>query len=159
MQKTTRTERHMSAVLDFFLILVPLVLLILFFLSLSLRNRPDTALRYTLRLYPVRTEYAGNVAIGDSLLDAVGKREIGRVVDIEVGPAMTDTYDRESGRMLRVAYPGYASLTLTVEARGREATGGYHIGAFLLYRGEKMHVRLPHLTASGLCTDIRLPQN
>ena len=75
MQKNpSHSERRMLAVLDLFLIVVPLVLLVLFFLALSLRNRPDATFLYTLRLYPVREEYAGNVAIGDSLLDAVGKR-------------------------------------------------------------------------------------
>ncbi len=152
----SRRERRMLATLDFFLIAVPLALLVLFLLALSLRNRPDTALTYTLHLYPIREEYAGNVAVGDSLLDAVGKREIGRVVGLSVSPAMTDSYDREAKKMRRVAYPGYASVTLTVEAQGRATSGGYHIGPFLLYRGEKMHVRLPHLTASGFCTDIRV---
>lgn len=151
----SRRERRMLTALDFFLIAVPLALLVLFFLALSLRNRPDTTLTYTLRLSPIRAEYAGNVAVGDTLLDAVGKREIGRVVALSVAPAMTDAYDREEKRMRRVVYPGYASLTLTVEARGRATTGGYQLGPFLLYRGERVHLRLPHLSASGFCTDIR----
>lgn len=151
----SRSERRMLATLDFFLIAVPLALLVLFILALSLRNRPDTTLVYTLRLFPIRAEYATAAAVGDRLLDAVGKREIGEVIGVSVAPALTDVYDREAKRMTRVPYPGYACLTLTVKARGCAGTGGYHIGPFFLFRGEKLHVRLPHLAAGGYCTDIR----
>ena len=154
-----RRERWTLTLFDIFLFAIPLVLFLLFLFALSPRERADTTLTYTLRLYPIREEYASLVAVGDPLLDAVGKREIGEVLAVTCTPAMTDIYDRNAKEMKRVAYPGYAALTLTVRARGCAEPGGYRLGAYLLFRGEKMHVRLPRLTASGFCTDIRPSPN
>lgn len=156
MQKPpSRTERRLLVILNTLLIALPLVLLLLLFLALQGRSVTDTSLTYTLRLYPIREEYAGNVQVGDTVLDAVGKREIGRVTAVESAPALTDTYDRTQGTMRRVPYPDYASVTVTIRTRARAVSGGYQIGGFLLYRGEKLHVRLPHLVATGVCTDIQ----
>ena len=84
---------------------------------------------------------------------------IGEVVAVERAPALTDTYDRTAKVMRRVPYPGHASVTVTVRTRARTVSGGYQIGAFLLFRGEKLHVRLPQLVASGVCTDIQVVQD
>ena len=153
-KELSRTERVSVTLLNILLILLPLSLLILFLLSLAPRRMTDTSLQYTLRFYPVREEYAGNVQVGDSVLDAVGKCVIGEVTAVERTPAMTESYDRTAGRVRRVPYPGYEAVTVTVSARAQTVQGGYRIGPYLLYRGKKMHVRLPHLTASGFCTEI-----
>ena len=153
-KELSRAERAMLTILNVLLIVLPLSLLLLFILALAPRKITDTTLSYTLRFYPVREEYAGGVTPGDRVLDAVGKREIGEVVAVQRTPAMTDSFDRTEGRVKRVAYPGYESVTVTVRARAKEVEGGYHIGPYLLFRGKKMHVRLPHLTASGFCTEI-----
>ena len=153
-KELSRTERVTLTLLNILLVILPLFLLILFLLALAPRKMTDTNLYYTLRFYPVREEYAGNVAVGDSVLDAVGKRVIGEVTAVERTPAMTESYDRTAGRVRRVPYPGYATVTVMVCARAQTAEGGYQIGPYLLYRGKKMHVRLPHLTASGFCTEI-----
>ena len=65
----SRSERWMLAFLDFFLVAIPLALLILFFLALSLKHRPDTAPSKNLRLYPVCEEYTVRVS------DGVGEME------------------------------------------------------------------------------------
>lgn len=156
MQKPlSRTERRLLVILNTLLIALPLALLLLLFLALQGRNATDTSLTYTLRFYPIRDEYAGNVQVGDAVLDAVGKREIGTVTAVESAPALTETYDRTQNALRRVPYPNYTSVTVTVRARARAVSGGYQIGGFLLYRGGKLHVRLPHLVATGICTDIQ----
>ena len=148
-------ERRMLAILNVLLVLVPILLLLLFLAALRPRSSPDVALTYTLRFYPVREEYAANVRVGDAVLDAVGKRAIGEVIAVERTPAMTESYDRTQGRIRRVPYPHYTSVSVTVRARACPVEGGYQIGPFLLFRGKKMHVRLPQLAASGHCTDIQ----
>lgn len=156
MEKTmSRRERCALTILNILLAVLPFLLLLLFFLALAPRKITDTTLTYTLRFYPVREEYATGATVGDSVLDAVGKREIGEVTAVERAPALTESYDADAGRICRVPYPGYTALTLTVRARAKEVEGGYQIGPYLLFRGKKMHVRLPHLVASGFCTDIQ----
>ena len=150
----SRRERRALTILNILLVVLPLLLLLSFFLALAPRKITDTTLSYTLRFYPVREEYAAGAAVGDSVLDAVGKRVIGEVVAVERSPALTESYDASAGQIRRVPYPGYTAITLTVRARARAVDGGYQIGPYLLFRGKKMHVRLPHLVASGFCTDI-----
>lgn len=148
-------ERRALTILNILLIVLPLLLLLLFFLAMAPRKITDTTLTYTLRFYPVREEYAAGAAVGDSVLDAVGKRVIGEVVAVERTPALTESYDAGAGKLRKVPYPGYTAITLTVRARARTTEGGYQIGPFLLFRGKKMHVRLPHMVATGFCTDIQ----
>lgn len=151
----SRGERRLLAVIDFLFILLPLVFFILLFVLLRVRSTPDTSILYTVRLYPVREEYAADIAVGDRLLDSVQKCEIGEVVSFHRAPAQTEVYDRKEGRMKSRIYPGYETIILTVETLAKTGEGGYQIGPFTLYRGQKLHLRLPHLVASGFCTDIQ----
>lgn len=151
----TRGERRRLAVIDFLFILLPLVFFVLLCVALRARSTPNTNLIYTVRLYPVREEYAAEIAVGDPLLDSVQKCEIGEVLSFSREPAVTETYDRTAGKMKSTVYPGYETITLTVGARARAGEGGYRVGPFILYRGQKLHLRLPHLVASGFCTDIQ----
>ncbi len=152
----SRGERRLVLLVNVLFLVLPLVFFLLLCLGLRARSTPDTVLVYTVRLYPVREEYASVLAIGDRLLDSVQKCEIGEVVSFSRAPAMTETYDRETGRMKRTAYPGYEEILLSVRAQSRATEGGYQIGPFLLFRGQKLHLRLPHLVATGFCTDIQV---
>lgn len=151
----SRGERRLIALVNILFILLPLAFFLLLCLGFRARSTPDATLVYTVRLRPVREEYAAEVAVGDRLLDSVQKCEIGEVVSFSRGPAVTETYDSQEKRMKRTPYPGYETITLTVRAEARTRQGGYQIGPFLLYRGQKLHLRLPHLVASGFCTDIQ----
>ena len=152
---TARGERRLLALINILFVLIPLVFFILLCVGLRVRHATDTALLYRVRLFPIKKELAAEVAVGDALLDGVQKCEIGEVVAFERQDALTEVYDRESNTMRKMPYPGYEVLTLTVRASAQRAQGGYRIGPFMIYRGQKLHLRLPHLSASGFCTDIQ----
>lgn len=153
--RLSRGERRLLALINTLFVLVPIIFFVLLCLTLRVRSAQDTALVYTVRLYPVRKELTFDIARGDRVLDSVQKCEIGEVLSFSRAPAVTEVYDRRTGRMQRATYPDHETITLTVRASASAVEGGYRIGPYLLYRGQKLHLRLPHLTATGFCTDIQ----
>ncbi len=119
--------------------------------SLFARSEPIT---YTLRLSPLREEYAHELSTGDTVLDAVGKRRIGSITEVSVAPATTDVYDRTARVRRRVPYPGYVTVTLTVSADAIRTKDALSVSGFPLYRGDSIYLRFPHLAARGVCTAI-----
>lgn len=104
MKKSLLFRRRVTvAFFDFLFILILLILLFAFFAFARPRAAgKEEALLYRVRFPLLREEYVSDIHIGDCVLDAVGKRSIGQVTDFEISPAMTEVYNRRSGRMRRV---------------------------------------------------------
>ena len=153
-QRKTRFDRMAVAFFDFLFILILLFLCVAFFFFARPRELAgnDTDLLYTVRFPCLRAEYATDIHTGDSVLDAVGKRQIGEVVSYSVTPALTETYDRTSGKMRRAAYPGRVTLTLSIRAKARQEEQGWSLSGLKLLRGTHLPLRLPNFSGVGTCT-------
>lgn len=153
-KKQTRLDRVAVACINTLILLVAALLFCGLLYAAKPRNlwQNDTALTYTVKLTAVRAEYTGDIHVGDTVLDAIGKREIGRVTAFSITPAMTETYSRRENRMRMVEYPGRVTVTLTIAAEARGAEGGYTIAGFPLHRGRKTPLRLPNFVGTGVCT-------
>ena len=137
-------------------ILIPLSLLVAFLASMRLSSptAQDTTLIYTVTLPTVREEYTGGLRKDVPVLDAVSKRQIGRVLSYTVTPAVTQSYSRRAGRMRLVNYPGHKTVTLTIRADGKAISGGYSLSGFTLFRGLHLSLRLPNFVGTGICTEL-----
>ena len=152
----SRTARLFVVCADLLFFLLIGVGLVLFLFAASPRSLWTRAepITYTLRLSPLREEYASELCVGDTVLDAVGKRQIGSIREITVLPATTDVFDRVARTRRRVPYPGYVTVTLTVSADGVRTEEAMTVNGFPLYRGDGIYLRFPHLSARGVCTAI-----
>ena len=149
----SRTDRVAVACINTLMILIGALLFCGLIYAAKPRNlwKNDTTLTYTVKLTAIRAEYTGDIHIGDRVLDAVGKREIGEVVDFSITPAMTETYSRKENRMRMVEYPGRVDVVLTVRCAAREAANGYSIAGFTLTGGKRVSLRLPNFVGTGVC--------
>ena len=152
-----RRGRLTVAVFDFLFILTALSLLVLFFAFARPRTAAgaDTSLQYTLRFSLVCEEYVTDIHIGDTVIDAVGKRMLGRVTDFSVTPATTEVYDRTSGRMRESVYPHRVTLTLTVETEAKRLEEGWSVAGLTLLRRARLPVRLPNFVGTGIFVECR----
>ncbi len=153
---SSRRYRFFLFLANAFTIILLISLLLLFLAAarpraLAPRGEP---IGYTLRLSPLPEEYAAELSVGDTVLDAVGKREIGSVSAVSVTPAMTEVFDRTARTRRRVAYPGYVTVTLEISAEAVRRDGTLTVAGFPIYRGDNIPLRFPHLTAHGVCTAI-----
>lgn len=154
----SRADRIAIRLIDVACILVSLLLLAcLFYAGRPKRaDSQDSLLLYTVTLPAVREEYVHGISHGSPVLDAVSKRQIGELVDYRITPAYTQSYSSRTNSMRLVAYPGYKTVTMTIRTRGTAQKGGYSLSGFLLYRGERISLRLPTLVGTGICTDLQV---
>ncbi|MBQ8173846.1 MAG: DUF4330 family protein [Clostridia bacterium] len=154
--KQSRVDRIAVTCINAFFVFLFIALACVLFYAAKPRGilRPDTTLTYTVTFKTIRTEYTADIHEGDTVLDAVGKREIGRVVSYTVAPAMTETYSRRENRLRTVQYPEHVTLTLTVHANANREGVGYSISGFSLIGGKKIPLRLPNFVGTGVCTAI-----
>ena len=152
----TRIDRIAVFFIDALCILIPLSLLVAFLASMRLSSpaAQDTTLIYTVTLPTVREEYTGGLREDVPVLDAVSKRQIGRVISYTVTPAVTQSYSRRDGVMRLVEYPGHKAVTLTIRADGKSMPGGYLLSGFTLFRGLHLSLRLPNFVGTGVCTEL-----
>ncbi|MBQ8351668.1 MAG: DUF4330 family protein [Clostridia bacterium] len=159
MKKTlSRTDRLAVFCIDIVCVLLPLALLVCFFFAARPRlgRQNNTPLLYTVTLSAVRDEYVHGISLQAPVLDAVSKRPIGELVSCEIRPAVTQSYSKRAGCMKPVAYPGYQTVTMTIRAEGVSVSGGYSLGGFTLYRGERISLRLPNFVGTGVCTSLQV---
>lgn len=97
----------------------------------------DTPLTYTVALDPVLPESAEALAVGDAVLDAIGKYPLGSV---------TACTGSERG--------GWTYLTLTVRVTGKSTADGFFAGGFLLRPGRDVDIRLPGFRGTGRITAV-----
>ncbi len=139
------------------LILFSLAALLLLFLAAARPRALDLhplPISYTLRLSPLPAEYASALAVGDAVLDAVGKRQIGCVTSVKITPATTEVFDRKEKVRRRVPYPGYVVMTVEVSAKATYKGEVLSVSGLPLHRGDSIHLRFPYLTARGVCTAL-----
>ena len=154
----TRFDRAAVAVFDSFFFLFLLLLCAVFLLlAMPRASVPTDELTYTVRFSRLREAYVTEIKEGDAVLDAVGKRSIGRVVSYTVEPAYGDSYDMAEGRLFRAPYPGYVTLTLVIRASGQvQPTGEISLSGLMLVRGRSLSLRLPNFSGTGTVSDLAL---
>ncbi len=155
-RSSSRTARALILCADilFFLLIGAGLVLFLYAASPRVLRASTRPITYTLRLSPLEEAYASELSVGDTVLDAVGKREIGHISHITVTPATTEVFDRTARTRRRVPYPGYATVTLTISADAVRTDECFSVSGFPLYRGDSIYLRFPHLAARGVCTAI-----
>ena len=155
-KSSSRTDRIAVACINTTIILIGVLLFCGLLYAAKPRNlwKNDTELTYTVKLTAVRAEYTTDIHVGDRVLDAVGKREIGEVVAFAITPAMTETYSRNENRMRMVEYPGRVDMLLTVRCTAKKAENGYSIAGFPLVGGKTIPLRLPNFVGTGVCIQL-----
>ncbi|MBE6631598.1 MAG: DUF4330 family protein [Ruminococcaceae bacterium] len=113
---------------------------------------------YTIEAREVRSEFKGNVNIGDSVVDSVGLHPIGEVVDITYTEAPFVYKADGSGEMIYSVYPDKINISIKVKATADVSGGTYSIGGFVISVGERVYFRTPDLTGESFCTSIEITE-
>ena len=158
--KISEDNTYKIAVIDFVTILLAILVISLCisgFLSLiGWRNSGEfTAIEYKVTLYEVRADMKNNIRIGDSVIDSVGKYNIGTVENIQFENSVITVYSDINNEMKSVAVSDLYDITLTITAEAKINSSEIKIDGYTLKIGKTMYMRFPYFVSEGICTGIK----
>ncbi|MCQ2426395.1 MAG: DUF4330 family protein [Lachnospiraceae bacterium] len=104
----------------------------------------------------LRSEFKGNVNIGDAFLLAGNGQKIGEVIGVSYGDSVYLGTDPESGEQVRSVLPGYIRMEVTVLADAEISGDGTRtVGTLPAAVGVTTDYRVPHLYGTATCTAVR----
>ena len=143
-----RTDKIISLIL--------LLSLFLFSMSVGVSARPseDTPLTYKIKLHMIRDDIAPHIRRGDSIIEAVGKYNIGVITDIRYEKCTAEVFSHKENKNVLSEYEGFCDITLTVSASGSRGERGYSVNGYSLRLGKELCLRLPDFYGVGKCVSI-----
>ena len=114
----------------------------------------STPIFYTVKLPFLRDDIAMHILRDDTVIDPVGKYNIGKITDITYEVAKSENYSSDKNEMVISECKGYSDVYITVVSNGERDGNIFRIGAYKLYAGKSMPIRLPDFCGHGVCVDI-----
>ena len=111
-------------------------------------DRSSGTLVYVLRINEIDEELSENVAVGDVLISADTKKELGEVILAEVNDAYRESFSEELGAMISSPVPRKKEIVLTVKSAYKSDTG-VTVGGIKLASGKKIGARCAGLFFIG----------
>ena len=102
----------------------------------------------------IRDDLALHVRAGDSIIDAVGKYNIGKITDIRYEKCTSEVFSHKENRNVISEYEGYCDIVLTVSATAKRNERGYSVSGYALRLGKEVAMRLPDFYGVGRIVSI-----
>ena len=114
------------------------------------KDGKEITVRYTIEVTGFQDGQEKLFRLGDPLLDAVKKFEVGKIVDIQFEPTTWSVVDYENERYIDAPVPGQVTAVLTVESAALETKSAISLdGGFEIRIGEGVSLRAPGVSFSG----------
>lgn len=160
MKKKKEKSSRRFTVLDGIIILVILAVIGVGIYFIAGDKNPVSAettvpITFTVELKGIKDVYAANIRVGDTVIDSVTKKTIGTVAAVETLPHTDYIVNQESGVIEEKAYPGQATVLLTVSTDAVLGGLGYTIDGYRVAIGVLHHLQLPHFLGSGYCIGVQ----
>ncbi len=142
-------KKHRFNIIDALIIIAILLaasaaVYILFFRSTGPESS-QVKLRYVLNCDWIRSEFTGNVRVGDKVFDPSGN-VMGSVTAVQVSEASYAGSDKSDGTpVVTKGIDGYKVLTLTVDADGTHSGTSYFVNGNEIIVGKEAGICFPNL--------------
>lgn len=161
MNKEKKAGIYRFNVIDVLLILLILIAGVFLFFVLKPVSTPGAdakteKIELVFTQEKLRSEFKGNVNIGDAFLLAGDGTKIGEVVGVSYGDSVYLGTDPATGEQVRSVLPGYIRMEITVLADAERTDGGERsVGTLPAAVGVSINYRVPHLAGTATCTAVR----
>ena len=161
MSKEKKAASYRFNVIDVLLILLILAAGVWLFFVLNPASAPSSGtktekIELVFTQEALRSEFKGNVNIGDAFLLAGDGQRIGEVIGVSYGDSVYLGTDPETGEQVRSVLPGYIRMEVTVLAEAEIAESGIRsVGVLPAAVGVTVNYRVPHLFGAAVCTAVR----
>lgn len=142
-------------------LLLSLIFLSLFFFvptSVSAKGGENIPLVYNIRLHKIRDDIALHIKQGDSIIEAVGKYNIGKITDVRYELCTAEVFSHKENKNVISEYEGYCDISLTVSANASKSERGYSVNGYALRLGKEISLRLPDFYGVGKCVSITVSE-
>lgn len=111
--------------------------------------------RYTIELASMLEEAADLINEGDIIVDRIEKRTLGKVVAVEIVPAVIPVKDIFTGEQLLEAQPGRITANLTLETTAAETASALTVdGGFIVRAGTQVTAIGPGYAGMGYVLSV-----
>jgi len=111
--------------------------------------------RYTIELASMLEDAAALINEGDVIVDRIEKRTLGKVIAVEIVPAVIPVKDIFTGEQLLEAQPNRLTANLTLEATAAETASALTVdGGFIVRAGAQVTVAGPGYAGMGYVLSV-----
>lgn len=121
----------------------------------SLGGAPTTKITYVVELTGIDDALSDNISVGETLIDAAKKMNIGTIVAVETQPYVYLGKNLTDGTMELTTVDNKSTIYVTVEADATLTGIAYSISGYDIYVGEKVYLSLPDFTGTGYCISLK----
>ena len=111
-------------------------------------------IQYVIEVQNIEERFSDRVKKGQSVEEAVERRQIGTVVGVQAVPASRITFDSETGRETVSAYEDRIHLKITIEAQAVETEREFQADGCTIRVGQLYSLILPDFYGYGYCTEL-----
>ena len=119
-------------------------------------EKTDHTVLYTLQFRGIDPEYADKVAVGDTVVEAAKRFNLGTVTAVSSEPYVKDVFDEATGEMVAAVHPDYITLNVTLTADGYYADGSYYINGSRVAVGVGISIHAKNFAGTGYVSAMRL---
>ena len=121
----------------------------------SLGGAPTTKVTYVVELTGIDDALSDNISVGETLIDAAKKMNIGTIVAVETQPYVYLGKNLPDGTMELTTVDNKSTIYVTVEADATLTGISYSISGYDIYVGEKVYLSLPDFIGTGYCISLK----
>ena len=119
-------------------------------------EKPDYTVLYTLQFRGIEPEYANKIAVGDTVVEAAKRFNLGTVTAVMTEPYVKDVYDEATGTMVAATHPDNITMSVTLAADGYYADGSYYINGSRVAVGVGVSIHAKNFAGTGYVSAMRL---
>ena len=119
-------------------------------------EKTDYTVLYTLQFRGMEPEYADKIAVGDTVVEAAKRFNLGTVTAVSTEPYVKDVYDAATGEMVAATHPDNITMNVTLTADGYYADGSYYINGSRVAVGVGISVHAKNFAVTGYVSAMRL---
>lgn len=123
------------------------------FVSMA-KEAENVPLIYRIRLHMIRDDVALHIKQGDSIIEAVGKYNIGQISDVRYERCTAEFFSHHENKTVISEYEGYCDIILTVSAYASKSERGYSVNGYSLRLEKDIALRLPDFYGVGKCVSV-----
>lgn len=109
----------------------------------------ETGYEITLEFSPLREEFRSCISVGDAVFDAETGKQIGEISKVNYTDCVHTSVNLSTGEKVNNTYPGYVTLTVTMNSDVKVRDGLASANGTKLLNGNIIHLRTPGFEGNG----------
>lgn len=119
-------------------------------------EKTDFTMLYTLQFKGIEREYADKIAVGDTVVEAAKRFNLGTVTKVDVEPYIKEVFDEETGTLVPAVHPDLVTMNVTLSADCYLSGGSYYINGSRVAVGTGISIHAKNFAGTGYVSAMRI---